>query len=362
MSQKGQDETEKSHEASPEKIRKAREKGDVPRSTDLAVAASYIGLVVAAVSLGTGSMRELGSGLMTFIDRSDDLAGLFFEGPPSGPMGMLILGTGRALWGWFALPAAAVLLAILAQRAFVVAPDRIKPKLSRISPISNAKNKYGRSGLFEFFKSATKLLLYTICVGLFLIARSDRLIGVIHSSPGIAVAQLGRLFVEFMIFVCLIAGTLGVIDALWQHAEFMRKNRMSRKEVTDENKESEGDPHLKMARRRKAHDIAMNQMLAEVPKADVVIVNPTHYAVALQWSRLPGAAPVCVAKGVDEVALTIRRAAEEHNVPIHSDPPTARALHATVELDQEIPEDLYRAVAVAIRFAEAMRKKAKSKI
>ncbi|MBB97806.1 MAG: flagellar biosynthesis protein FlhB [Rhodobacteraceae bacterium] len=362
MSQQNQDETEKSHEATPEKIRKAREKGDVPRSTDLSVAASYIGLVVAASAVGTGTVERLGSGLMTFIDRADDLGPLFFDGPPSGPMGLLVLGTGRAVWAWFLLPAVAVLVAILAQRAFVVAPERIKPKMSRISPISNAKNKYGRAGLFEFFKSATKLCLYTFCVGAFLFARSDVLVGVIYSSPGIAVAQLGRLFVEFMLFVCLIACALGAIDALWQHAEFLRKNRMSRKEVTDEAKESEGDPHLKMARRRKGQDIALNQMLGEIPKADVVIVNPTHYAVALKWSRLPGAAPVCVAKGVDGVALTIRRLAEENAIPIHSDPPTARALHATVELDQEIPENLYRAVAVAIRFAEGMRKRAKGRI
>ena len=362
MSQQNQDETEKSHEPTPEKIRKAREKGDVPRSTDLSVAASYIGLVVAATAVGTGSVERLGTGLMTFLDRADGLADLFFGGPPSGPMGMLILGTGGAVWSWFALPAAAVLLAVLAQRAFVVAPERIKPKLSRISPISNAKNKYGRAGLFEFFKSATKLCLYTVCVGMFLVGRSDQLVGVVRSSPGIAVAQLGRLFVEFMIFVCMIAGALGAIDALWQHAEFRRKNRMTRKEVTDENKESEGDPHFKMARRRKGQDIAMNQMLAEVPKADVVIVNPTHYAVALKWSRLPGSAPVCVAKGVDEVALTIRQSAQQHGIPIHSDPPTARALHATVELDQEIPETLYRAVAVSIRFAEDMRKRARHQV
>lgn len=362
MSQPGQDEGEKSFEPSPEKIRKAREKGDVPRSTDLSVAASYVGLVLVASAVGAGSIQSLGNVLMGFLGRADTLGNLFFEGPPSAPMGRLILGTSSAIWSWFAVPAAAVLLVILAQRSFVVAGTRIKPKLSRISPISNAKNKFGRSGLFEFFKSAVKLCLYTFCVSLFLLSRSDVLIGVIHSSPGIAVGQMGRLFIEFMLFVCLIAGVLGAIDAMWQQAEFRRKNMMTRKEITDEHKESEGDPHLKMARRRKGQDIAMNQMLSNVPNADVVVVNPTHYAVALTWSRLPGAAPVCVAKGVDEVALMIRRLAEDNRVPIHSDPPTARALHATVELDEEIPEDLYRAVAVSIRFAEEMRRKAKAKI
>lgn len=315
-----------------------------------------------ASALGAGSIQNLGNVLMGFVGRADTLAELFFEGPPSAPMGRLILGTGGAVWAWFAIPAAAVLLVILAQNSFVVAKSKIEPKLSRISPISNAKNKFGRAGLFEFFKSAVKLCLYTFCVALFLFSRSDVLVGVVNSSPGIAVGQLGRLFLEFMLFVCLIAGALGAIDALWQHAEFKRKNMMTRKEIMDETKSMEGDPHLKMARRQKGQDIAMNQMLSNVPNADVIVVNPTHYAVALTWSRLPGAAPVCVAKGVDEVAMTIRRLAEENNVPIHSDPPTARALYAMVELDDEVPENLYRAVAAAIRFAEAMRKRAKAQV
>ena len=108
--------------------------------------------------------------------------------------------------------------------------------------------------------------------------------------------------------------------------------------------------------------IAQNQMMAEVPKADVIIVNPTHYAVALKWSRLPGEAPICVAKGVDEIARAIRETAQEAGVPIHSDPPTARSLYATAEIGEEIGPDFYRAVAAAIRFAEAMREKAKNRI
>lgn len=106
----------------------------------------------------------------------------------------------------------------------------------------------------------------------------------------------------------------------------------------------------------------MNQMLADVPEADVVVVNPTHYAVALKWSRLPGEAPVCVAKGVDEIAARIREKAQEAAIPIHRDPPTARALHAIVEIGQEIPEEQYRAVAAAIRFADAMRQRAKGRV
>jgi flagellar biosynthetic protein FlhB len=136
---------------------------------------------------------------------------------------------------------------------------------------------------------------------------------------------------------------------------------MSRKELMDEYKESEGDPHFKAARRQRAQDIATNRMLADVEGADVVIVNPTHYAVALRWDRGKGGAPVCVAKGVDEIARVIRERAALHGVPVHSDPPAARAIYAAVELGQEIRIEHFRAVAAAIRFADAMRKKARQR-
>jgi len=132
---------------------------------------------------------------------------------------------------------------------------------------------------------------------------------------------------------------------------------MSHQEIRDEQKQVEGDPHLKSQRNRKRQDLAENKMIYDVPDADVLIVNPTHYSVALTWSREPGAAPKCVAKGVDSMALTLRRIAQENGVPIRSDPPTARALHATVEIGDEVAPEHYRAVAAAIRFAEAIREK-----
>ncbi|MGB8814338.1 MAG: EscU/YscU/HrcU family type III secretion system export apparatus switch protein, partial [Paracoccaceae bacterium] len=124
---------------------------------------------------------------------------------------------------------------------------------------------------------------------------------------------------------------------------------------------SEGDPHAKAQRRQRGYDIATNKMLADVATADVIVVNPTHYAVALKWDRTAKRAPICVAKGVDEIAARIRERAAEAGVPIHRDPPTARALHASVELGQEIRPEHYRAVAAAVRFAEAMRRRAKGR-
>ena len=130
---------------------------------------------------------------------------------------------------------------------------------------------------------------------------------------------------------------------------------MSHKELQDESKESEGAPHLKQARRARAQEVAMNQMMGDVPTADVVIVNPTHYAIALKWEGSRSAAPICVAKGVDDIAMSIKEAAKDAKVAIHSDPPTARAIYAVVEIGQEINPEHYEAVAVAIRFAEALR-------
>ena len=130
---------------------------------------------------------------------------------------------------------------------------------------------------------------------------------------------------------------------------------MSHKEMRDEVKESEGDPHLKQARRARAQEVAMTQMMADVPFADVIIVNPTHFAVALKWEGTKASAPKCVAKGTDEVAMRIRAVAKESNVAIHSDPPTARLLFAAVEVGQEIRPEHYAAVAVAIRFADTLK-------
>lgn len=162
----------------------------------------------------------------------------------------------------------------------------------------------------------------------------------------------------------LLALTIGlsfaVIDLLWKRLEYLRRQKMSRKELQDEYKENEGDPHFKAARRQKGVDIVMHSMLADVEKADVVIVNPTHYAIALEWKRGSGRAPVCLAKGVDEVARRIRQRADEHKVPIWSDPPCARALYASVDIGEEIRAEQFAPVAAAIRFAEVMRRKARA--
>ena len=326
MSGGGQDDdSEKSFEPTPQKLEQARKKGEIAKSADVSVAAGYLGITLAFLAVGAGTIKAAGNGLMVLLDQAESIAPLVFEGSPSAPIGGIMLETIWAIAPWFIIPMVAVILSVIAQNAFLFTPSKIQPKLNKISPISNAKNKFGRNGLFEFAKSFAKLTIYSICLGVFLKLRMPEMASSIQLDPIMVPALLGRLMLEFLMIVIVVAASIAVVDYFWQRAEHIRKNMMTRKEMTDEQKESEGDPHMKQQRRQKGQEIAMNQMLADVPEADVIIVNPTHYAVALKWSRLPGEAPVCVAKGVDEIAARIREKAQEAAIPIHRDPPTARA-------------------------------------
>ncbi|MEM9968402.1 MAG: flagellar type III secretion system protein FlhB [Pseudomonadota bacterium] len=361
MSQQ-EDDSDKTYEATPQKLLEARKKGEVAKSTDVMAAAGYTGLLIALSMAGLSGIDLAGTAMMVMIDQASELAPLFFDGSAAVPMGGLIWPVILGMTPIFAFPMAAVIISILFQRAFVFAPSKLAPKISRISLIANAKNKFGRSGLFEFFKSFTKLSIYSIVLALFINARLEEMIAALQTSPHIVLSLLAELCLTFLFIVVLISAVIGGIDAVWQHFEHLRKNRMSHKEIMDETKTNEGDPHLKQERRQRALAVAQNQMMADVPKADVVIVNPTHYAVALKWSRKPGEAPICVAKGVDQIALAIRETAQSAGVPIHRDPSTARSLYATTQIGEEIGPDFYRAVAAAIRFAESMRDKARQRI
>lgn len=352
-----QEDVERPHEPTPRKLDKARRKGDIAKSADLNAAAGYAGLLIVLGGAGAAGVGQFGSGLMMMLDRPAELAsGVFAQGGSAALTG-LIARTLMAALPWVAVPAAAVLLTITVQRGFVFAPDKLQPKMSRISPVSNARNKYGRSGLFEFLKSFVKLLLYSACLALFLWARREAMANVTAVEPTVGITMLGRLAMEFLSLVVLIALILGGVDWLWQYVEHRRRNRMSDQEIRDEVKESDGDPQMKQERRFRAQEIAQSQMISAVTKADVVIVNPTHFAVALSWSRTPGSAPIVVAKGVDEMARRIRTAALEARVPIHSDPPTARALFNGAAIGQEVDPAHYRAVAAAIRFADQLRQR-----
>ena len=267
-----------------------------------------------------------------------------------------LIGATLQMTAWsIALPALLVFSAIIATRAWTMAPTRMAPKLSRISPIGGAKNKFGPNGLFEFAKSAVKMATYSVLLGGILWSSADRIEAAAALPLGQGMMLLMQLLLGFLAAVAAISAGIAAVDYTWQHAQHRKKNRMSHKEMRDEHKDVEGDPQMKQKRRARAEEIASNRMLRDVPGAAVVVVNPTHYAVALKWSPDDPTPPVCVAKGVDEIAARIREAADEADVPIFSDPPTARALHATVEIGDPIPRDQFQAVAAAIRFANDLR-------
>jgi flagellar biosynthetic protein FlhB len=358
MSQNDEDTDDKPHEATPRKLDEARERGELPRSADLAATAGMAGFLALALfpaQGGLGTLAELGRAM---LDRAEALGDAFLGGG-TALGGATLAALGVALAPAALVPAALVLALLLAMRGLVFASEKLEPKASRLSIVQNAKQKFGRSGLFEFAKSAVKLVVYCVVLWLYLAARLPVMLIAIAHSPGQVTGLMLRLMVEFMVLIVLVMGVIGAVDYLFQHFDHLRQQRMSHRELMDEIKTSEGDPYLKQARRAKAESIATNQMLADVPKASVVIVNPTHYAVALRWSPEAGGAPVCVAKGVDEIALRIRERAREAGVPIHSDPATARALHAGVRIGEEVRAEHYAPVAAAIRFAEAMRQRAR---
>jgi flagellar biosynthesis protein FlhB len=352
---------EKVFDPTPAKLEEARRKGDVPRSQDANAAAGYLGLLAVVALVGAWCLDRAASALMVFIDQPDRLIGRVLG--PGGPgLSAAIIGEVMiALAPILLVPFALVILSLIAQQAIVASGDKLVPKLSRLSLIANAKQKFGPTGLVEFAKAAVKLFAIATALFLVLTGDLDRMIGAAAAEPRVIGALMMDAFVVLLSITCAIAVTIGGLDLVWQRFDHARKLRMSFQDLRDEVKQSEGDPYMKAQRRSRGEAIAMNRMLLDVPKADVVIVNPTHYAVALKWSRTRGSAPACVAKGEGEVAMKIREVAETAGVPIHSDPPTARALHATVSIGREVAPEHYRAVAAAIRFAERMRRAARER-
>ena len=351
------DTDDKPYEASQKKLEDARKKGNIPRSTDLNTTAAYAGLLLVGLIAGGAVLMDFGQMLGGYFSgrlwkmaiASGGRTGPLLAGPVAMTVGAIL----PLFAGSFVL----VLLSVIAQRSVVFYGGNLEPKLSRLSVLENFKKRFGRRGLFEFFKSFVKLLLYMTALVLFLRSREAELLQSVMLEANQVTLTLFDLTLGFMWVSLVIAAAIGVIDYLFQRAEHMRSMRMSHREMMDELKNFEGDPALKQKRRQRGMEIARSQMLRDVRTADVVVVNPEHYAVALKWSRERGTAPVCVAKGVDEIAATIRTLAREHDVPIYREPPTARAIYATVEIGQEVQPDHYRAVAAAIRFAEAMRQK-----
>jgi len=358
MSEGNDDAQEKNFDATEGRIQKSRREGDVAQSTEAHTFMLYTALGIFCILGAAYTVKAVYAGLSKFLAWPDQLGEeLFSGGQPKATLGAL----GEVLIGIAPLFAAliiSVFLSVIVQQAMTFTPSKAKPKLSRISPVSNAKQKYGGGGLVEFAKRSVKMTLVALAT-LFILGL------LFFQLPGLSLVPVGELLIELrsmsmMLIGCviIIAGLITFVDLPYTHFAYLKKLRMSFQEIRDEAKDSEGDPHLKQARRARARAIAQNSMLRDVGTADVVIVNPTHYAVALKWDRQSGGVPVCVGKGVDEVAGMIRSRATQSGVPIHSDPPSARAIYSAVEVGQIIKPEHYAAVAAAIYVADQLKPKA----
>ena len=352
---------EKSHDPTPTRLRQARKDGDIAISAEAHVLLIYLFMMIAIAMIGPEIVQSFGGRAQNALRSPDDLGDLIFRHGGRGRLGQIFLYISAPALVLLAVPLFAVIISAIAQNAFVLAPKRLKINLSRLSPLANAKKKYGPQGVFEFVKTGTKLTLVLLLSGILISLHSDKAIRLAALEPEQGYAFAGQWALSVLAIFTLSALIVTAIDLPMQHAQQSKKLRMSQHDLKEEAKKTEGDPHLKQERRRRAEEFANAASLKDIPGADVVIVNPTHYAVVLKWARTRNSAPVCVSKGLDHMAARIREIATENGVPIRHDPPTARAIYGTVDIGEEIKAEHYAAVAAGLRFADEIRRKARER-
>ena len=260
-----------------------------------------------------------------------------------------------------ALPLAVLVLAALAgnmiQHRLVWSADSLKPKFSKISPLAGLKRLFSSQALANFAKGLVKLAVIGSVLVALLWPQRHRLEALVSTDILGTLLLTRSLSLELLAAVVAIMFLVAAADYLFQYRQWFERQKMSLREMKEEFKQTEGDPLVKGKIRQLRQARMRKRMMAAVPKASVIITNPTHYAIALQYDR-GMEAPVCLAKGVDAVAMKIREVAGEHSIPIVENPPLARALHATVEIDQEIPPEHYKAVAEIIGYVMKLRRAA----
>jgi flagellar biosynthetic protein FlhB len=257
--------------------------------------------------------------------------------------------------------AAAGVAGNLVQTGLLFTPSRLKPDLNKLSPLAGFKRIFGLDGLVNFLKSLAKVAVTGLISWWVLKPHLTELANLAALEPAamlpFAADVLRRLVFAVLALMLIVAGA----DWFWQRQRFMARMRMTKEELKEDYRQSEGDPHVKGKQKQIRADRARRRMMQAVPTATVVIMNPTHYAVALKYEQGEDAAPVCVAKGLDSLALKIRAIAEEAEVPVIEDPPLARALYAAVEVDDMIPQAHYEAVAKIIGFILGAGRRATAK-
>ena len=354
----GADPESKTEEATPRKLAEARKKGDVAKSPDVASALSLLGAAAVILMAGGVFATSMAEQLLPFIAAPHTLMGGLDAGA-----GVEI--GGRALWAAAPFLGALMLATILggaggnlAQSGLIFTGEKLKPEWSRVNPLAGFKRIFGPDGLVQFVKTFLKLLAVGVICWLVLRPHVRELENLAAMHPvvilplarDLAVALLGAA----LVFLAVTAGA----DYLWQRYRFAERMKMTKEEVKEDYKQSEGDPHVKARLKQIRAQRSRQRMMQNVPKATVVVTNPTHYSVALRYEPDQGdAAPVCVAKGVDALALRIREVAREHEVPVVENVPLARALYAAVDVDETIPREHFEAAARVIGFVMQARRR-----
>ncbi|MCA3700293.1 MAG: flagellar biosynthesis protein FlhB [Brevundimonas sp.] len=349
------DSASKTEEPTGRKLEQAREKGDVPKTPDLPQLAVFAAVAAVLAFAGGLLSRQLLLNLLPFIENPDGMdlspagaAALGWElGGAMFPM--LVIVTGAAI-------VAGVLGQVL-QTGLMWSPSILEFKPSKLSPIQGFQRLFGVDALIQFFKSLLKLIAVG-AIGFFVLRPHWNELQQLPSVDVLALLPMTLgILKTLVLMVCSFLAVITALDWLIQRQRFMVRQRMTREEVKEEFKQTDGDPHVKARQRAIQMQRSRQRMMASVPNATVVVMNPTHYAVALSYEEGDAAAPTCVAKGLDALALRIRAVAEEAGVPVVEDPPLARALYAAVEIDEQIPIAQYEAVAKVIGFVLAGRRR-----
>lgn len=351
------DDSQKTEEPTGKKISDALEKGDVLQSTDIvAWAMLAVATLLAATWLG-GASKSLTHSMTGYLSGAGNVT---FD---NETMNALAWRLGGELGAFLALPFACMVVvavgAHLLQRPFVFNPEKAAPNFEKLNPMNGFNRLFGRQALIQFAKGLLKIGFVSVAAFWVLWPERQRLPALIDLPMIVSLNLVYDLLLTVLIITLIVFGVIAVFDYAYQYWERLQRLMMSRQEIKDEFKQSEGDPHVKGRLRQIRMEKARRRMIAAVPTASVVITNPTHYAVALRYES-GMAAPIVVAKGVELLALKIREVANANNVPIIENPPLARALYATVDIDEAVRPEHYKAVAQVIGYVMRLRGKLKA--
>lgn len=332
---------EKTEKASQKKIEDSRKKGQVPKSNDVNNFVTLLGAFSFLLFFGPSLLASVKQKLSFYIASSVEVERIF------SPHQLFVEGASYFLKFLLLLFLPMMIVGIvsnIAQTGFLFSMESLKPQFSKLNPIQGFKEMFSQRKWFDLLKNTLKLVLVVFISWQFVVNKQEDLLNLSYMKIADSLYILGMFIRDLMIRIILLVGAMSVADYAFQRYKFMDDLKMSKQEQKEEYKQMEGDPFIKGLRRQKQREIAMSQMMKMVPEATVIVVNPTHYSVALRYRMDQDNAPVVLAKGLDAKALKIREIAKEHDIPIIENRPLARSLYATVDINQEIPFEMYEAV------------------